>query len=121
MNGLRVLVAEDDAVIAMLFAEVLTGMGYDVCAIESTEADLVVAAARCRPDVMIVDVRLRNGSGVSAVEKILRSGHVPHVFVSGDISSIRTLGTCAVVIEKPFRESELAEAIQHALAAAAPS
>lgn len=69
MNRLRVLVAEDDAVIAMLFAEVLTGMGYDVCAIESTEADLVVAAARCRPDVMIVDVRLRNGSGVSAVEK----------------------------------------------------
>ena len=38
MKALRVMVVEDDGMIAMLLAEVLTGMGHDVCAIEATEA-----------------------------------------------------------------------------------
>jgi CheY-like chemotaxis protein len=121
MKALRVLVVEDDAMIAMLFAEVLAGMGHDVCAIEATEADAVATAVRCRPDLMIVDVRLGDGSGVSAVEEILRTGPVPHVFVSGDTSRVQTLRPGAVVIQKPFRESDLARAIQRALGAAATS
>ncbi len=71
----------------MLFADALAAMGYDVCAIEATEAGAVAAAARYKPDLMIVDARLRDGSGVSAVEEILRTGWVPHVFVSGETSS----------------------------------
>ena len=69
MRALRVLVVEDNAIIGMLLAEVLAGMGHDVCAIEATEADAVTAAARCRPDLMIVDVQLGDGSGAFAIEK----------------------------------------------------
>ena len=50
----RVLVVEDDAMIGVLLGEMLEGMGYDVCGIEATEADAVTAAARFRPDLMIV-------------------------------------------------------------------
>lgn len=119
MRADRVLVVEDDAVIATLLAEVLEGMGHDVCAIEATEADAVAAANRCRPDLMIVDARLGDGSGVSAVEEILRAGFVPHVFVSGDALRVQALRPGALVIQKPFRESDLARAIQHALGGAA--
>jgi DNA-binding response OmpR family regulator len=84
MSALHVLVVEDDAVISMLLAEVLTGMGHDVCAIASTEADAVAAAVRYRPDLMIVEARLGDGSGVPAVEEMLRIGFVPHGFVTGD-------------------------------------
>ena len=49
MKVLRILVVEDDALIGMLLAEVLVGMGHEVCAIEANEADAVAAAARCRP------------------------------------------------------------------------
>jgi CheY-like chemotaxis protein len=119
MRALRVLVVEDNAIIGMLLAEVLAGMGHDVCAIEATEADAVTAAARCRPDLMIVDVQLGDGSGVFAIEKILRTGFVPHVFVSGDTLGVRALRPDAVVIQKPFRESDLARAIQRALGAVA--
>jgi CheY-like chemotaxis protein len=119
MRALRVLVVEDNAIIGMLLAEVLAGMGHDVCAIEATESDAVTAAVRCRPDLMIVDVQLGDGSGVSAVEKILLIGFVPHLFVSGDTLGVRTLRPGAVVIQKPFRESDLARAIQRALGAAA--
>jgi two-component system, response regulator PdtaR len=117
MKALRILVVEDDALIGMLVADVLTEMGHEVCAIAATEATAVTAALRCNPDLMIVDARLGKGSGVSAVEKILRTGFVPHVFVSGDISSVRARRPDAVLIQKPFREPELARAIRRALAA----
>jgi CheY-like chemotaxis protein len=117
MKVLRVLVAEDDTITGMLLAELLKSMGDDVCAIESTEADAVTAAARCRPDLMIVDVRLGEGSGVSAVEQILRVGQVSHVFVCGNISGVRTLTPGTVIIQKPYREPELAQAIQRAISA----
>lgn len=115
MKALRVLVVEDDTIVGLLLGELLMEMGHDVCAIEATEADAVTSAVRCRPDLMIVDVRLGDGSGVSAVEEILRTGPVSHMFVSGDISSIQALRPGTVVIQKPYREPELAQAIQRAL------
>jgi CheY-like chemotaxis protein len=120
MKALRVLVIEDDALIAMLLSELLAGMGHDVCATAATEAEAMSAAARHRPDLMIVDAGLGCGSGVAAVEEILRAGRVAHVFVSGDAGSVRTRQPDAVVVRKPFREAELARAIGLALAAAPP-
>lgn len=119
MKALRVLVVEDDALIGMLFADVLMAMGHAVCAIEATEAGAVAAAARYRPDLLIVDAGLRGGSGVSAVDQILRTGFIPHVFVSGEISRILALKPEAIVIEKPCRDVDLERAIQRALDVAA--
>lgn len=118
MKALRVLVVEDDALIAMLISELLVGMGHDVCATAATEAEAVISAAHCRPDLMIVDAGLGRESGVSAVEEILRSGPVAHVFISGDAETVRVRKPDAVVVRKPFRETELARAIDMALAAA---
>jgi DNA-binding response OmpR family regulator len=115
-----VLVIEDDALIALLLAELLAGMGYDVCATAATEAEAVNAAARHRPDLMIVDAGLGRGSGVSAVEEIQRGGPVAHLFISGDAGRVRTRKPGAVVVRKPFRKAELARAIDMALAAATP-
>jgi CheY-like chemotaxis protein len=118
MKALRILIVEDDALIGMLLAEMLEDMGHGLCAIEATEADAVTAVIRCRPDLIIVDVRLGDGSGISAVEEILRNGPIPHLFVSGDISRVKALRPDAVVIQKPFREVDLTAAIQSALDAA---
>ena len=120
MKALRVLVIEDDALIAMLLAELLVGMGHDVCATAVTEAEAVIAATRYVPDLMIVDAGLSRGSGVSAVEEILRAGPLAHVFVSGDTEKVRRHRPDAIVVRKPFREAELARAIDLALAAAFP-
>jgi CheY-like chemotaxis protein len=118
MKALRVLVIEDDALIALLLSELLASMGHDVCATAATEAEAVSAATRYDPDLMIVDGRLGRGSGVSAIEEILRAGPVAHVFVSGDAESVRRRKPDAIVVRKPFRETELARAIDMALAAA---
>jgi CheY-like chemotaxis protein len=89
MRTLRVLVVEDDVMIAILLAELLTDMGH-VCSIESTEAGAVATAARWRPQLVIVDVKLGAGSGVAAVEAITRHERAPtpHVFISADISAV---------------------------------
>jgi two-component system, response regulator PdtaR len=121
MKSLCVLVVEDNALIGMLLADMLGEMGHRVCAIEATEAHAVTAAGRYKPDLMIVDVQLGDGNGVSAVAEILRTGSIPHLFVSGDISRAKALRSDVIVIQKPFRESDLARAIQRALDAAAPS
>ena len=118
MKALRVLVIEDDALIALLLSELLASMGHDVCATAATEAEAVSAATRYDPDLMIVDARLGRGSGVSAIEEILRAGPIAHVFVSGDAESVRRRKPDAIVVRKPFRETELARAIDMALAAA---
>jgi two-component system, response regulator PdtaR len=111
MKALRILVVEDNAIIGMLVAEMLAEMGHDVCAIETTAAAAVTAAVRCRPDLLVVDAQLGEESGISAVEEIARTGPIPHLFVSGDTSRIKALRPDAVVIQKPFRETDLAQAI----------
>jgi len=121
MKALRVLVVEDEILIGMLLADTLGAVGYEVCAIEATETGAVAAAARCKPGLMIVDARLRDGSGVSAVEEILRTGWVPHVFISGETSTVQALRPGSIVIRKPFRDMDLHGAIQRALGASASS
>ncbi len=116
MKALRVLVVDDDAIIAALLGDMFAGMGHDVCAIERTEAGAVAAAARCKPDLMIVDARLGEGSGESAVEEILRVDFVPHIFISGNISEVEAHKPDAVVIRKPFKEADLVRAMQRAFA-----
>ena len=119
MNTLRILIVEDDVMIGMLLAMMLEEMGHTVCANVQTEADAVAAAARSGPDLMIVDAWLRDGNGISAVEKICSAKFVPHFFVSGDIAGVRALRPDAVLVQKPFREAELDQGIKSALIAAA--
>jgi CheY-like chemotaxis protein len=121
MSGLRIMVVEDDVVIALLFSEVLEGMGHEVCAIESTQSAAVLAAARCKPELMIVDAQLREGSGVDAVDEIQLTGLVPHLFVTGNTLKVQALKPDAVVIQKPFYEADLARGIERALDQAAAS
>lgn len=115
MKALRIVVIEDDATIGWLLAETLIGMGHEVCAVETTEGGAVAAAARHGPDLMIVDMHLAEGSGVSAMERISRVRLVPHLFISGNDPPAAPGN--AELLRKPFREAELAAAIARVLAA----
>ncbi len=116
MTILRILVVEDDVLIGALLAEMLIAMGHAVCAVATTEAGAVAAAAEHRPGLVIADARLGAGSGLRAVAEITRAGPVPHVFMSGDLSKIRASHPDATMLRKPFGEPELRRAIQRALA-----
>ena len=119
MDKRRILVVEDEAMIAVVLAEVLEDMGHDVCGIEATQAEAVAAALRLKPDLMIVDARLKQGNGIAAVAEILRSGFIAHVFVSGDRLQPDMVHARAVLLQKPFLEGDLARAIEQAFGNAA--
>lgn len=121
MRSLRILVVEDNALVSMLLADMLGEMGHDVCGIESTESAAVTTALRCRPDLMILDAVLGEGSGIAAMERIERVEAFPHFFASGDIARVKAMRPNAVVIQKPFVEADLVRAIDRALLAAVPS
>ena len=118
MKALRTLVVEDDAIIGGLLAETFEGLGHTVCAVETNVAEAAGAASHWLPDLMIVDVGLGEWSGLVAVKEILRSRFVLHVFVTGNAVRGMPLGPSTVLIQKPFRVSDLERAIQRAIAPA---
>jgi CheY-like chemotaxis protein len=114
----RVLLAEDDALMAALLSETLEELGYEVCHVASTETDAVLSATRYKPDLMLVDATLGTGSGVAAVNQILREIYIPHVFISGETLRTSNFPHAAIFLQKPFRETELVDAIGRALSRA---
>ncbi len=114
-GSVRIIIVEDDALLAGYFAELLTGMGHTVCAIAATEADAVAGAQAFHPDLMIVDGQLREGSGVSAMKRILQHRDVAHFYVTGNPWSLREHVPDAVIVTKPFRLRELERAIATAI------
>lgn len=109
MTALSVLLVEDDAMIGIVLTEMLEDMGYAVCGVAATEDDAVTEAARCKPGLMIVDLHLQEGDGVSAMDRILKTGPMPCIFVSGTPEPVTRPN--ATVLMKPFAGRELIQAI----------
>jgi CheY-like chemotaxis protein len=107
MTPLRILIAEDDAVIAMYLSQILVAMGHEICASTREQAETVMAAALHAPDLMIVDEGLRDGSGVLAMAEILKTGFVRHIFATGDCYRVLKAEPQAVVLQKPFSTEAL--------------
>ncbi|MBK5264229.1 MAG: response regulator [Alphaproteobacteria bacterium] len=120
VTSLRILIVEDDAVIAMSLGDLLIGMGHKVCATVESEADAVAAAVRHKPDLMIVDANLYEGNGISAIAKILLDGFVPHIFMTGDPYLVQALAPGAIILQKPFKLHDLVSAIERSLQLPAP-
>ncbi len=113
MKPLSILLVEDDTMVGTALAEMLAALGFEIGAIEATEEGAVSAAERHRPDLMIVDLKLAKGTGVSAVERITRAGPIPHLFMSGFWPVEARPG--GVLLTKPFREADLVQSIARAL------
>ncbi|TCL90677.1 response regulator receiver domain-containing protein [Rhizobium sp. PP-WC-2G-219] len=111
------MLVEDEPLISLYFAELLEEMGYEVSAIETTEMAAVAAAARLKPDLMIVDVHLREGSGLAAIASILKQGFMPHIFTTGDRLLEEDVSPDAIILQKPFLDAALNKAIEAALVA----
>jgi DNA-binding response OmpR family regulator len=121
MRALRILLVEDDSMIGMFLGMTIEQMGHEVCAVETTEAGAVDAAERLQPDLMIVDTGLKTGDGVTAVERILGQRVVRFMFSSGDLTKVRARFPNAVMIQKPYNDTELARAIGTAMEGASSS
>ena len=114
----RILVVEDNSLVASTLAEALQLMGFDVCAVVDTEAAAISAVGRYGPDLIIVDLLLREGSGLGFVAEIASLRPTPHVYISGNRAALMAVPPGTRVLCKPFKLPDLAAAIQQALGTA---
>lgn len=112
MTALRILVAEDDAMIAMFLSDLLEALGHVVCAVTDTETGTVAAALLHRPDLMIVDEGLSDGSGIAAVQLLESILPMPHIFATGNRYRVLQAEPNAIVLQKPFNAPALLRAIE---------
>src|SRR5690242_71372 len=81
LDGSKVLVVEDEFVVATDYQVLLWRLGYEVLGPAASAAEALVLLRHERPDVALLDVRLRDG-GVTPVAEALRAAGVPFVVVS---------------------------------------
>jgi len=117
--GARVMIIEDDAVIAMEIAVVVRSTGHTVVGVADTVATARALAEEQQPDLILSDIQLKDGdSGLDAVEQILRTMTVPVIVITGFPEALLTGQKVepAFVITKPFDPETLTTAIGQALA-----
>ena len=113
----RILIVEDEMMIAMLLEDMLVDLGCSVVGPSaSLEPALDLAKSDDALDVAILDVNLA-GQPVFPVADILRAKGDPIIFSSGyGDAGLREIDRAATVLQKPFRAGDLARALTTALA-----
>lgn len=118
MNSvIRILVAEDEALIRMDLVEMLQGAGYEVVAEASNGQEAVDLANLHKPDIAILDVKMPVMDGISAAEKIINIAPVLMLTAFSQkelIDRARDAGVMAYVV-KPFTIGDLVPAIEIAM------
>lgn len=104
----HVLVIEDDFLIADYIIQLIEAAGATSIAQASTEREAVEEALRQRPELIMSDVQLIEGTGPDAVQAILAElGAIPVIFVTGTPDACRPCHEPAVILEKPINEREI--------------
>jgi len=117
---MHALIIEDQFLVAALIEDMLRDLGYTSFHVVGGAGDAIRAARERRPDLVTADHRLGDddGDGVGAVRAICAAGAVPTVFISEYGDEVRALAPDAVLIDKPFNDRMLREAIERAKALA---
>jgi response regulator NasT len=111
----RILVAEDQALIRLDLAEMLVEAGYDIVGQASNGEQAVALSRELKPDLVLMDVKMPVLDGISAAEQIGRERIAPVVMLTAFsqkelVERARDAGVMAYII-KPFTASDLAPAI----------
>lgn len=110
LAGKRILVVEDEAMVAAMIEDMLVELGASVVGpAPSIEAGLALAGAEAL-DAAVLDINVR-GQRIDPIADLLRRRGVPMVFASGYGRS-GMLAHEATVLEKPFRLDVLAAALE---------
>lgn len=117
----RVLIVEDEAIVALDLAEKIRQIGYEVAGITGWGETAVERARELRPDAMLMDVRLAGEmDGVTAAEEIGRQGGSAVIFLtanseSGIVDRAKQVSSYGFVL-KPFEIRELQIALEMGIA-----
>jgi len=108
----RVLLVEDEAMIAMLIEDMLADLGCEVVHTASRIADALMAAQEQACDLAILDLNL-NGAQTYPVAEVLRARGIPIIFATGYGSNgLDPKFAGAPALAKPFQQTDLEIALK---------
>ncbi len=115
----RVMVIEDEAIIAMDISAIVREMGHTVTGIAATRTEAISLARQTPPDLILADIQLADkSSGIDAVNDILgHLGDVPVIFITAFPERLLTgeRHEPAFLITKPYSEDQVRSAVSQAM------
>jgi CheY-like chemotaxis protein len=119
----RILIVEDEPLIAWSLADMAEDLGYGVIGPVATEREAVDEATRQQPDAILMDVRLSGGgSGLSAARRIREAAETPIIFCTayaGETGLREEMMAVpkSALITKPVQRTQLQRALSDAMGA----
>jgi DNA-binding response OmpR family regulator len=110
----KVIITEDDLMIAELLKDVVADAQYDVCGIARTVTEAVALVERHDPDLAIVDMRLADGDLGTDIVARLGDRERPGVLYTTGIADEGALTSAngEGCLRKPFRPDDLIRALE---------
>lgn len=120
MDRTRLIIADDESLIRMDLREMLTQLGYLVVGEAGDGQSAVNLARELKPDAVIMDIKMPDLDGIEAARILTHERVAPVLLLTAYsdlelIARAREAGVAGYLV-KPFRESDLAPAIEIALA-----
>jgi CheY-like chemotaxis protein len=113
-----VMIIEDEAIIALHIRSIVEGLGHSVTGIARTRTEAVALAEKTRPELVLADISLADGSsGIDAVKDILAAMNVPVIFITAFPERLLTgeRPEPTYLITKPFEPETVIATIGQAL------
>lgn len=120
LTGKRILLVEDEALVAMLLEDMVLDLGATVIGPES-QLDLAILCAETEAiDAAILDINL-GGKRSYGVADVLRLRGIPYAFATGyGVLGVDSTHRGVPVLMKPYSDHDVARVVQELLASAAP-
>lgn len=113
--ALKILIVEDESLVAMLIEDVLLDLGHEIAAVAGRLDQAVKLASELAIDFAVVDLNL-NGQQTYPISAILKARGIPFMFATGyGAAGVLDEWKGIPVLQKPFQPDELARAITSAL------
>ena len=116
MKPYKILIIEDEIIVATDMKAILDDAGYDVFGIATNIKEVDNCVAKMLPDLILCDINLQNDtSGISIISEINKKYSIPFMYVSAysDMEIVLKAGKTnpAGYITKPFSEKQLIAAV----------
>ena len=115
----RVMIIEDEAIIAVDLEGIVSEMGHQVTGVARTEQGALDLAKREKPDLILSDIQLAdNSSGIDAVNRIVAGdADIPVIFITAFPERLLTGEgpEPAFLISKPYTEDQVRSAVSQAM------
>jgi response regulator NasT len=120
METLRILIAEDDPLVAVTLQDQLRELDHDVVAVASDGEEAITLTREMQPDLALLDIKMPNRDGISAAQVIHGEQHIPIVMLTAysDRSLVLRAAEAGVLtyLLKPVALNELSAALKLAIA-----